>query len=184
MAKGRILRRVLIVLAVLAVLSPVVFFAAYRIVTKKLLEGPSLRAEINKKPEELMIDWDEAHSTRPGFVDVKNLRIRGSDPNVQWIVILPEATVRYSLLPLLRRNFIVTQLRPTSIQFRLRQKLFPGKYTEEQVRRLPPIPGFVDPPLRVEGEKLPEPESNPFTVEVKDVATDVFDDIWVDAFRY
>ena len=115
---------------------------------------------------------------------MKNLRIRGSDPNVQWIVILPEATLRYSLMPLLRRSFIVTQLRPTSIQFRLRQKLSPGKFTEAQAKQLPPIPGFSDPPLRAEAEKLPEPRSNPFTFEVRDVATDVFDDIWVDSFRY
>ncbi len=123
-------------------------------------------------------------SAWPGRVSVKNLRIRGSDPNVQWIVILPEATLRYSLLPLLRKNFIVTNLRPTSIQFRLRQKLVPGKFTEAQAKQLPPIPGFSDPPLRVEGEELPKPESNPFTFEVQDVATDAFDDIWVDAFRY
>jgi len=99
-------------------------------------------------------------------------------------VILPEATLRYSLLPLLKRTFIVTRLRPASIQFRLRQKLVPGKFTEAQAKQLPPIPGFSDPPLRAEGEKLPEPEGHPFTFEVQDVASDVFDDIWVDSFRY
>ncbi len=69
-----------------------------------LLTGPALRAEINQKPEEIWIDWDEAVSTWPGRVSVKNLRIRGSDPNVEWIVILPEASLRYSLMPLLRRR--------------------------------------------------------------------------------
>jgi hypothetical protein len=182
--KPRVLRGLLIVLGALLLLSPLIFFAVYRTVTKKLLEGPSLRADINQKPEELMIDWDQARSTWPGVVDVKNLRIRGSDPNVQWIVILPEAEVRFALAPLLRRNFIVTSLRPKSIQFRLRQKLTPGKYTAAQVKVLPPIPGFSDPPLRVEGEKMPEAESNPFTVEVRNVVTDAFDDIWVDGMHY
>ena len=184
MAERRALRGCLIAAALLLVLSPVIFIAAYRVVAKKALAGPALRAEINKKPEEIQIEWDEAVSTWPGRVSVRNLTIRGSDPNVQWIVILPEAAVRYSLWPLLRKNFIVTQLRPKSIQFRIRQKLFPGKVSEAHVKTLPPIPGFSDPPMRVEDEKLPEPESNPFTVEVKDVATDVFDDIWVDGFRY
>jgi hypothetical protein len=182
--KGKVLRRVLIGLGILILLSPVLFVAAYRIAAKKLLTGPALRKEINQKPAELQIEWDEAVSTWPGRVAVKNLSIRGSDPNVQWIVILPEATLRYSLLPLLRKNFIVTELRPTSIQFRLRQKLFPGKVSEAHVRQLPPIPGFSDPPLRVESEHLPEPETDPFTVEVQDVATDDFNDIWVDGFRY
>jgi len=171
-------------LGALVLLSPVLFLVGYRIAAKRLLTGPALRAEINQKPEEIWIDWDEAVSTWPGRVSVKNLRIRGSDPNVQWIVILPEATLRYSLLPLLKRTFIVTQLRPASIQFRLRQKLVPGKFTEAQAKQLPPIPGFSDPPLRAEGEKLPEPEGHPFTFEVQDVASDVFDDIWVDSFRY
>ena len=177
-------RRIFLALGALVLLSPVLFLVGYRIAAKRLLTGPALRAEINQKPEEIWIDWDEAVSTWPGRVSVKNLRIRGSDPNVEWIVILPEANLRYSLMPLLRRNFIVTQLRPVSIQFRLRQKLFPGKFTEEQAKQLPPIPGFSDPPLRKPDEKLPEPESNPFTFEVQDVATDVFDDIWVDSFRY
>jgi hypothetical protein len=148
------------------------------------LTGPALRAEIKKKPEEIQIDWEEAVSTWPGRVWVKNLTIRGSDPNVQWIVFLSEANVRYALLPLLHKSFVVTELRPKSIQFRLRQKLSSGKYTQEQVSRLPPIPGFVDPPMRVEGETLPKQDSNVFTIEVKDVATDVFDDIWVDGIRY
>jgi hypothetical protein len=182
--KRRVLRGCLIALALLLVLSPVIFIAAYRIAAKKALSGPALRAEINKKPDEIQIEWDEAVSAWPGRVSVKNLTIRGSDPNVQWIVILPEANIRYSLLPFLRKNFIVTQVRATSIQFRLRQKLFPGKVSEAHVRTLPPIPGFSDPPVRVEGETLPKQDSNVFTVEVRDVATDVFDDIWVDGFRY
>ena len=181
---GRTLRRILITLAALIVLSPGVFLVAYRIVAKKALSGPLLRAEINKKPMELLIDWDEAVSTWPGRVTVKNLSIRGSDPNVQWIVTLPEASLRYSLRALLSRRFLVTELRPKSIQFRIRQKLPPGQVTEARVKFLPPIPGFGDPPLKVEGERLPAPEPNPFTIEVEDVATDAFDDIWFDGFRY
>ena len=184
MGKRHVLRGILIAFGVLILVSPVVFVAAYRIVAKKFLSGPALRAEINQKPEEIFIDWDEAESTWPGFATVKNLRIRGSDPNVQWIVIVPEARLRFSLLPLMRKNFIVTRLQPKSIQFRLRQKLVSGKYSEEQVQHLPPIPGFSDPPLRVPEQQLAEPEADPFTFEVKDVATDAFDDIWVDSFRY
>jgi len=181
---GRTRRRILIALAILVLLSPLAFLGLYRFAAKKALSGPLLRAEINRKPEDLRIEWDEAVSTWPGRVTVKNLSIRGSDPNVQWIVILPEASLRYSLPALLSRTFLVTELRPKSIQFRIRQKLAPGQASESRVKVLPPIPGFGDPPLKVEGEKLPPPESNPFTIEVQDVATDAFDDIWFDGFRY
>lgn len=181
---GRTRRRILIAVLALIVLSPGAFLVAYRIVAKKALSGPLLRAEINKKPKDLLIEWDEAVSTWPGRVTVKNLSIRGSDPNVQWIVLLPEASLKYALTPLLRRTFVVTELRPKSIQFRIRQKLAPGKVSEEHLESLPPIPGFGDVPLKVEGEKLPAPEPNPFTIEVEDVATDAFDDIWFDGFRY
>ncbi len=80
--------------------------------------------------------------------------------------------------------FVVTELRPKSIQFRIRQKLPAGEVSEARLKFLPPIPGFGDVPLKVEGEKLPAPEPNPFTIEVEDVATDAFDDIWFDGFRY
>ncbi len=174
---------ILIAALVVAALPPLAL-GAYRIAAKRLLSGPTLRAEINKKPAELRIEWDEAVSAWPGKVEVKNLTIRGSDPNVQWLVILPEASLRYSLAPLLRRMFVVTELRPKSIQFRIRQKLPPGPVSEARLKGLPPIPGFGDVPLKIEGEKLPPPEPNPFTIVVEDVATDAFDDIWFDGFRY
>lgn len=184
MAKPRVLRGVLIGLGALILLSPLLFLVAYRIAARKALSGPALRAEINQKPEDLFINWDEAVSTWPGRVWIKNLSIRGSDPNVQWVVMLPEATLRYAMWPLLRKTLVVTKLRPTSIEFRIRQRLKPGQVDEALVKMLPPIPGFSDPPLRVEGQTLPPPEADPFTIVLEDVATDAFNDIWFDGFRF
>ncbi len=174
----------LLIAALVVAASPLLFLGAYRIAAKRLLSGPLLRAEINKKPEDLLIDWDEAVSTWPGSVWLKNLRIRGSDPNVQWIVTIPEATLSYDVLALARRTFRVTRLRPASIQFRLRQKIPAAEATPARLENLPEIPGFPDPPLRDPDAKLPPPDPNPWTVEVLDVATDAFDDIWVDAVRH
>ena len=80
---GGMRRGIFLALGALVLLSPVLFLVGYRIAAKRLLTGPALRAEINRKPEEILIEWDEAESTWPGRVAVKNLRIRGSDPNVQ-----------------------------------------------------------------------------------------------------
>jgi len=175
--------RVIVRAAVAALVLVVLFFGGYAAVARWLLTSPKLRAAINVKPQEFWMDWDEASSVWPGRVTVRNLRIRGSDPNVQWIVIVPQGTIRYSLLTLLRHKFLVTQFHPQSIQFHLRQKVKPEDAKDPRLKYLPPIPGFSDPPLR-EGEGLPPPESNPFTVEVLDVATPALDDIWVDGDRY
>jgi hypothetical protein len=175
--------RVIVRVALAALVLAVLFFAGYAAVARRLLSGPKLRAAINVKAEEFFMDWDEATSVWPGRVTVRNLRIRGSDPNVQWIVTIPQGTLRYSVFTLLRHKFLVTELRPQSIQFRLRQKVKPEDATDPRLKYLPPIPGFSDPPLR-EGRSLPPPESNPFTVELLDVTTPAFDDIWVDGYRY
>jgi len=175
--------RVLVRAAVAVLVLAVLFLGGYVAVARWLLSGPKLRAAINVKPQKFWMDWDDASSTWPGRVTVRNLRIRGSDPNVQWIAIVPYGTVRYSVLTLLRHKFLVTQFRPQSIQFRLRQKVKPEDAKDPKLKYLPPIPGFTDPPLR-EGAGIPPPESNPFTVELLDVTTPALDDVWVDGYRY
>ncbi len=162
--------RVIVRAGVAALVLAVLFFAGYAAVARRLLSGPKLRAAINVKADEFFMDWDEATSVWPGRVTVRNLRIRGSDPNVQWIVVVPEGPIRYSLLTLLRHKFLVTELRPQSIQFRLRQKVKREDAKDPKLKYLPPIPGFSDPPLR-EGGSSCRPESNPFTVELLDVTT-------------
>ncbi len=175
--------RVIVRVALAALVLAILFFGGYAAVARRLLSGPKLREAINVKADEFFMDWDEATSVWPGRVTVRNLRIRGSDPNVQWIVTIPQGTLRYSVLTLLRHKFLVTELRPQSIQFRLRQKVKPEDAKDPKLTHLPPIPGFSDPPLR-DGGNIPPPESNPFTVELLDVTTPAFDDIWVDGYHY
>jgi hypothetical protein len=175
----RVIVRVALAVLVLAIL----FFGGYAAAARWLLSGPKLRAAINVKADEFSMDWDDATSLWPGRVTVRNLRIRGSDPNVQWIVTIPQGTLRYSVLTLLRHKFLVTELRPQSIQFRLRQKVKPEDAKDPTLKYLPTIPGFSDPPLRTTVAPEPPP-TNPFTVELLDVTTGAFDDIWVDGNRY
>jgi hypothetical protein len=175
--------RVTVRTALAALVLAILFFGGYAVAARWLLSGPKLRAAINVKADEFSMDWDEATSLWPGRVTVRNLRIRGSDPNVQWIVTIPQGTLRYSVLALLRHKVLVTELRPQSIQFRLRQKVKPEDAKDPNLKYLPAIPGFSDPPLRAD-EEIPPTESDPFTVELLDVTTAAFDDIWVDGNRY
>jgi hypothetical protein len=176
---SRVLLRLAIGVAVLAVL----LFVGYLLGARWALSGKWVRSQINLKPDELFMDWDEASSIWPGRVTIRNLRIRGSDPNVQWIVTVPSGTIRYSVMALLTRTFRATAFRPSSIQFRLRQKVKPEDAKSPRLRFLPEIPGFSDPPLRT-GRGLPKPPPNPWTIHLLDVTTDALDDIWVDGIRY
>ena len=78
---GRPGRRLLVLGAVLLLM-----LGAYAGTARWLLSGPRLRALINADPDSLLLDYDEATSWWPGRVTIRNLRIRGSDQNVQWIV--------------------------------------------------------------------------------------------------
>lgn len=157
---------------------------AYAGTARWLLSGRRLRAWINTTPETSLIDYDEAVSTWPGRIRVKNLRIRGSDPNVEWLVLLGEARIDYSLAALLSRTFRVVGARGTGLRFRLREKLDPPA-SIESAQSLPPIPGYTDPPLRRAGPEPPAADDGrPWTVDVRNLTVDRFDEIWIDSYRF
>jgi hypothetical protein len=168
----------------LLVLAPILLLALYPLATRWLLSGPRLRALINAKPEFLTLDYDAATSSWPGRLTIKNLRIRGSDPNVQWIIHLDDAEVEFSVLALAQRTFRCTSLRGTGLSFYLRNKIQPAAVKTTDITVLPPIPGFVDPPVREPGESLPPPDPKAWMIDVRPISLDHFDDIWVDAYHF
>lgn len=170
-------RRVLVL--VVALVLPL---AAYAAASRWLLSGPRLRALINADPESLLLDYDEATSLWPGRVTITNLRIRGSDQNVQWIIRLATARVDYSVLALAQRTFRVERLRGEELSFFLRNKLEPANVAAAAV--LPPVPGFADPPLRSDPVQGPPSEGDPWRVDVRTLSIGHFDEIWIDAFHY
>jgi len=171
-----------VALAVLLAAAPA-FLVAYRVAARRLLSGPTLRALINARPAEFQIDWDAAESTRPGHAAIRNLRLRGSDPNVQWFATLASADVEFSVLALLRRHFVCTRLTGSGLAFALRSKLSPEQVQDTDLARLPKIPGFDDPPLKNENDAF-FVEPDPFVIELRHVAVDRFDDIWINPFHY
>ena len=170
----------------LPVLAPLLLLAVYAGAARWLLSGPRLRALINTNPESLTLDYDEATSLLPGRVTIRNLRIRGSDRNVQWVIRLADARVGYSVLALAKRTFRAERLRGTGLAFFLRNKLEPGEVRSTDPAVLPPIPGFADPPLRSpEAQVAKAPGNpNPWRIEVRSIGIDHFDEIWMDAYHY
>ena len=160
-------------------------FAGYAASARWLLSGPRLRSWINTSPETTLLDWDEAVSRWPGVVRIKNLRIRGSDANVEWEIRLAEARADFSVAALLSRTFRVERVAGTGLSFRLRQKIDRGDPTRPPTGVLPPIEGFADPPLRRADSPAPARDGGrPWTVDVGDIAIDRFDGIWFDAYRF
>ena len=166
-------------------LAPVLVLVAYAAAAHRLLSGPQLRAWINADPESLTIDYDAATSLWPGRVTIKNLRIRSSDSNVQFLIRLGDARVRYSVLGLFARTFRCVRLRGSGLSFWLRNKIEPRELQAADVSLQPAIPGFADPPLRkAENPIAAAPAGNPWKVEIRNLSIDRFDDIWIDAWRY
>ncbi len=173
-------------IAVIAVivLSPFLGRVLYPVATRWLLAGPRLRAMINVLPEYLLVDYSEAISEKPGHVTIKNLIIRGSDPNVQWIIRLADADVEFELPALLKRTFRVTTLRGSGLSFSLRNKIKPELVKTTDISVLPPVPGFSDPPLRSPDDKFPPVDPRALLIEVRSVSVEHFDDIWVDGYHF
>jgi hypothetical protein len=176
-------RRLAWALLALAIALPLAVAAAYFPVTRWLLSGPKLRSIINAHPDSFRIDWDEAVSPKFGHVRLKNLRLRGSDPNVQWAIDVEQAELDYSIAALLHRTFECTRLVGSGLRFALRTKIEPDRLKETDASVLPTIPGFTDPPLRKEGEEF-RMEPNPFHIDVHGVSIDRVESLWVNGFHY
>ncbi len=171
-------------LLLLLVLGPLLPLLVYVAAARWLLSGPGLRSLINTDPETLTLDYDDATSLWPGRVTIRNLRIRGSDHNVQWIVRLADARVDYSVLALVGRTFRAERVCGTGLSFSVRNKLEAGEAKNADLSVLPPIPGFADPPLRspkTQGAKAP---GNPWRIDVRNIRVEHFDDVWFDAYHY
>ena len=160
-----------------------ILLLAYAGATRWILSGRRLRSWINTHPETSMLDYDEAVSFWPGRLRLRNLRIRGSDPNVEWIVVLEEARVDYSIAALLTRTFRVDRVRGSGLSFRLREKL-DSSAALKPPRFLPPIAGFPDPPIRRPMPEAPTQDGHPWTVDVRGLSVERFDEIWLDAYRF
>lgn len=185
MAKTKRRAWILLGVVILAIaLAPFLGRALYPVVTRRLLAGPRLRAMINVQPQYLLLDYGEAISEKPGHLTIRNLSIRGSDPNVQWIIRLAEAEVEFDMSALLQRTFRVTTLRGTGLSFYLRNKIKPELVKTTDTSVLPPVPGFSDPPLRSPDDRFPPQEPKALLIDVRSVAVEHFDDIWLDAYHF
>ncbi len=175
-------RWIILVFAVLAIAA--LFCAGVHVVVSTRL----LRKWVNTDPDALLLDYDAASSWIPGEIRIRGLRMRGSDPNVQWFFRIEKATISVSLLDLLHKQFHATRVRAEGLEFRLREKQKKSELSAAHAARLPSIPGFSDPPLTSPTKETPplsESEKRRFwTVRVENFLADPAPDIWIEIYRF
>lgn len=177
-------RTLWIALALMAMGLAVAAWAA----TQTIVSTRLLRSWVNGNPEELLLDYEQASAWVPGVIQIRGLTMRGSDPNVQWSFRMEKASISFSFLDLLRKQFHATRVRAEGLVFRLREKEDKSEMSSAHLKRLPSIPGFSDPPGK---ERAPEPpplsetEKRRFwSVRVDDLAADPAPDIWIEIYRF
>ncbi|HEU5251199.1 MAG TPA: hypothetical protein VFW15_14515 [Thermoanaerobaculia bacterium] len=149
-----------------------------------LLRSGYIAGRLNKDPESGWLEYDSAGSRWPGTVHVKNLRFRDRDPEAEWGFQLDEADITYSLGGLLRRKFHVTRLSGRGFVFHARSRLAPKEATPVRLRRIPPIPGFPDPPLSGPSKPQRPPTGKEWTILVDGVAVESVREVWIDEYRF
>jgi hypothetical protein len=147
-----------------------------------------LRNWVNTSPEELQLDYDAASAWVPGLIRIRGLTMRGSDRNVQWFFRMEKATISVSLLDLLRKRFHATHVRAAGLVFRLRQRAEKGELSPAHLARIPKIPGFTDPPLKIETPEPPPPSPEArrrfWLVHIEDLVADPAPEIWIEIYRF
>jgi hypothetical protein len=185
-AAGRFLaryKRLYIAFALAAIALVAASFAAVHLV----VSTRTLRDWVNTDPEELLLDYESGSSWVPWIIRLRGLTMRGSDQNVQWWFRMEEANISVSLVDLLRKRFHATSVRARGLVFRLREKVEKKDLSPLHLARLPKIPGFADPPLKIATEQPPPPAvagKRYWTVLVEDLAADPAPEIWIELYRF
>ncbi len=163
----------------------VVFYLLYVGAAYSFLSTDRLRKLVNKSPDRTSVEYQSASSFWPGRARVRNLRVRDRDLKAEWAFELEDARISFSMLGLLRRRLHVTSFSGSGATFRARNRLPPREAGDEKtLARIPPIPGFPDPPRIDPAERKPPPTGKEWTIRVTDLEVKGLREIWVNAYRY
>lgn len=156
--------------------------ALYLIVANVLLRTSLGRKMLNASPGAFLVEYESAYSLIPGRVHVEKLSIRGRSSSIEWRLIVDRGDFRIALTDLARKRFHTTWVRVEGAEFRLRLRLLPENAKPERLAALPPIPGFVDPPLLDVGPEpapLTDAQYDLWSVQLDDVDVEHIREIWV-----
>ncbi len=171
--------------ALVAVLS---LYAFYVVAINAFLSSSLFDRVINQDAEMLDVHYRRGWSFFPGRIHAKELSIRSSDSNVEWILKIDEIEFDVSFLGLVRQRFDVGRAHGRGISMRVRQKLERAPDSLEEVALLPPVPGFPAFSVRPSGppslEHWYDSEYHLWTVRLEDVIAEDVREVWVDSGRF
>lgn len=149
----------------------------YVIAANRFLRGEGFGKLVNYDPQYIYCEYESAWTVFPGFVELRNFRLRGQDPGTRWELTLEKAAVRLNLLALPFRKLHVTNLNGEHPAFRLYLKDAAGKRSGQNQ---PVIEGFIDNPPDT-GSSPPERR---FKFQFGDVDLKGLQEIWIDNYRF
>jgi hypothetical protein len=172
-------------LATIAALGLLGAAVLYLIGMNVFLSTRLFRDLIGANPESLRVEYDRAYSLWPGRIHAEGLSIRGRDSHVEWILKLASCDFHVHLVDLARMKFHVQWVQGDELSLRVRLRA--DAVSPETMAALPPIPGFLDPPLADVGPPpatLTDATYHLWSVELDDVLARHVREIWVDTVRY
>ena len=180
--RARVVRRA----ARLAALALVAALGAYLVGMNVFLRTRLFRNAITSRSGSLLVDYRSAYSLFPGRIHVEGLTIRGRDSSVEWILLLDRCDFRVSFAALARRRFHASHVNGDGLSLRVRLRK-EASVSPEETAALPPVPGFLDPPLKDVGPPPPpltDANYDLWAIELDDVDAHHVRELWIDTVRY
>jgi hypothetical protein len=185
-------KRFLIRLALALLLGAIALYPLYLVAGNWYLRSGDLERRLNRRPERLLIETGTAWTLWPGVIHVRDFRIRNQTRTAQWWGSVDSAVFELNLFDLRDRELVITGLKGSGVDFRLRRRADGRKWTRPlRVDLQPPIPGFTNPPARPPEKIYPAPRKpmtklrrDPWRIRLAQVDLDTVRQIWVDEFRF
>jgi hypothetical protein len=160
-------------------------FLFYVLAANVILRTHLLRGWINAHEDKLRVEYASAWSAYPGHVVVRDFSLRYQDSNIQMLILLDRATIRFDPFALPKRTMRVSKLDADGATFRMRHKVESIEGSEGRVSAFPPIEGFADPPVekKVEQPPIPDDQYRLWTIDLDDVTASLRE-VWTMEYRY
>ncbi|HEX6766528.1 MAG TPA: hypothetical protein VF103_13640, partial [Polyangiaceae bacterium] len=122
-------------------------FVSYLVVANVLLRFGGVEHLVNDSTDDAHLTLGPSHTWFPGRVEVRDVRLRFEDRNVQFELVIAKASAKLDLFALARKRLHFSSLDADGVRFRFRHKVASVAGNERRLLHFPHIDGFSDPPL-------------------------------------
>lgn len=160
-------------------------YLLYLVGANVILRTHLLRGWLSTDENKMKVEYASAWSAYPGHVRVHGLWVRYQDSNIQMLIRLEHATLRFAPLAATRKVVRIDKLTAEGTTFLMRHKVERLEGNEGRVKAFPPIEGFPDPPVekKVPKPPIPDDQYDLWTIELADVTASVHE-VWTMEYRY